>query len=43
MGYTVTGGEELSGLYIVSIQEWEGEYNGMGSDWVGIGSPHLFF
>jgi hypothetical protein len=36
MGYATAGGEELSGLYLVSIPEREGEYNGIGNDWMGL-------
>ena len=36
MGYTAAGREELPGLYTISIQEWEGEYNSIGSDQVGL-------
>jgi hypothetical protein len=32
MGDATVGGEELSGLYLVSVSEREGEYNGVGSD-----------
>jgi hypothetical protein len=36
MGDATAGGEELSGLYLVSISEREGKYNDMGSNWLGL-------
>ena len=43
MCYTAAGGEKSPGLYTVSIQEWEGEYNSVGSDWVGLEIPTYSF
>jgi hypothetical protein len=34
VGNVTAGREESPGLYPVSISEREGEYNGVGSDWI---------
>jgi hypothetical protein len=36
MGDATAGGEESSGLYPVNVSEREGEYNDVGSDWLGL-------
>ena len=43
MGNVTAGGEELPGLYPVSVSEREGEYNGVGSDWMGLEVSTYFF
>jgi hypothetical protein len=36
MGDASAGRKESLGLYSISIPEREGEYNGVGSDWMGL-------